>query len=150
MCQRSVLRGSPSFRLQLLSVPVMDNTAEVCSNKTYELNRYTPALPLEKMLWYRNHYLPNKKDWSRPEASPLFWEGDWTKLPPAIMVLGELDILRHEGEQFGAKLEEAGVMVDVHILKGQPHPFLAMDGVLKDGQQAITWFCEGMLKAMYR
>ncbi|KAM4062739.1 alpha/beta hydrolase fold domain-containing protein [Hirsutella rhossiliensis] len=150
MCQRAAARGgSPAFRLQLLSVPVMDNTADTSNNPSWAENQHAPALPAAKMLWYRHHYLPNRSDWPRPEASPLFWQGDWSGLPPAVIVLGECDVLRHEGEQFGEKLAKAGVQTQVHVLEGQPHPFLAMDGALEDGRRAITWFCEAMLTAMY-
>ncbi|KAF7562447.1 hypothetical protein G7046_g1677 [Stylonectria norvegica] len=149
VCQRSAARGSQAFALQLLSVPVTDNTADVSNNETYKENQHTPALPAEKMLWYRKHYLPNRNDWGHPESSPLLWEGAWSALPPAVIVLGELDVLRSEGEQFGKKLTDAGVRADVHIMDGQPHPFLAMDGVLEAGRLAITLFCEGMLNTMY-
>lgn len=149
MCQRAADRGAPCFSLQLLSVPVMDNTAEVTSNPSWNENQHSPALPAVKMLWYRHHYLPNPEDRSHPEASPLFWKGDWAKLPRACVVLGELDVLRSEGEQFAKKLEEAGVKADVHIMKGQPHPFIAMDAVLEAGSRAITLFCEALHKAFY-
>ncbi|KFA56374.1 hypothetical protein S40293_05026 [Stachybotrys chartarum IBT 40293] len=150
MCQRAVARGYPRFSLQLLSVPVMDNTADTTNNISWKENQSTPALPAPKMLWYRHHYLPNEQDWSHPEASPLFWEGDWAKLPPACMVLGELDVLRSEGEQFGEKLRLNGVEADVHIMKKQPHPFIAMDRVLDAGRLAITLFCDALYKAMHR
>lgn len=149
MCQRAVARGSPHFSLQLLSVPVMDNTATVDTNTSWRENQHAPALPAPKMLWYRYHYLPNEQDRGHPEASPLFWEGDWSKLPPACMVVGELDVLRSEGEQFAKKMEEGGVKADVHVMKGQPHPFLAMDAALEAGSRAITLFCEALHKAMY-
>lgn len=126
------------FAVQLLSVPVMDNTATVDTNESYRLCQHTPALPAPKMLWYRNHYLPNKSDWTDPEASPLFYEDDWTKLPPALIMVGELDVLRSEGEQYAEKLKRAGVEVDLQVMKGMPHPFLAMDGVLKEGKRSIT------------
>ncbi|KAK7404150.1 hypothetical protein QQX98_010054 [Neonectria punicea] len=149
MCQRAVDRGGPKFSLQLLSVPVMDNTANTTNNVSWKENQNSPALPAPKMLWYRNHYLPKEDDWSHPEASPLFWKGDWSKLPPACFVLGELDVLRSEGEQFAVKLEESGVATDVNIMKGQPHPFIAMDAVLEAGSRAITVFCDALHKAMY-
>ena len=150
MCQRAADRGSPKFLLQLLSVPVMDNTADPSNNVSWKENQYTPALPAAKMHWYRNHYLPNAADWEHPEASPLFWKGDWSKLPPACFVLGELDVLRSEGEQFARKLEENGVKADVNIMKGQPHPFIAMDGVLEAGSRAITIFSDALQKAVYK
>lgn len=149
MCQRTVARGGAKFSLQLLSVPVMDNTADPSNNLSYRENEFVPALPAEKMLWYRRHYLPNREDWAHPESSPLLWEGDWSKLPPAVMVLGGLDVLRTEGEQFAGKLQKAGVEAKVTIYKGMPHPFLAMDGALEVGRDSITRFCEGLLNAMY-
>lgn len=135
------------FLTQLLSVPVMDNTAMVENNWSYRMSEHTPALPAPKMLWYRNHYLPNQADWANPEASPLFYQDDWSKLPPALIMVGELDVLRAEGEQYADKLKKAGVEVDLQVMKGMPHPFLAMDGVLKEGKRSITLMVDGLKKA---
>ncbi|CBF74187.1 hypothetical protein AN8242.2 [Aspergillus nidulans FGSC A4] len=136
------------FLAQLLSVPVMDNTATVSNNESYRRYEFVPALPAAKMLWYRNHYLPNEKDWSHPEASPLFYTGDWSALPRALIMVGELDVLRSEGEQYAEKLKQAEVEVDLQVMKGMPHPFLAMDGVLKEGKRSITLMCD-LLKEVF-
>ncbi|KAI0890962.1 alpha/beta hydrolase fold-domain-containing protein [Annulohypoxylon nitens] len=149
MCQRAAALGSPKFSLQLLSVPVTDNTADTTNSVSWKENQHTPALPAPKMMWYRKHYLPNQSDWSHPEASPLLWQGDWSKLPRAVIVVGELDVLRDEGQQFGEKLRNVGVAADVHLMKGQPHPFIAMDGVLDAGRDAITYFCDALRETMY-
>ncbi|KAL2825920.1 Alpha/Beta hydrolase protein [Aspergillus cavernicola] len=137
-----------TFLAQLLSVPVMDNTAAVSNNDSYRLYEFTPALPAAKMLWYRNHYLPNEADWAHPEASPLFYTGDWSVLPRALVMVGELDVLRSEGEQYAEKLTQAGLEVDLQVMKGMPHPFLAMDGVLKEGKRSITLMCD-LLKEVF-
>ncbi|KAL4870218.1 hypothetical protein BDV12DRAFT_166410 [Aspergillus spectabilis] len=136
------------FLAQLLSVPVMDNTASVSNNDSYRSYEFVPALPALKMLWYRTHYLPNEEDWSHPEASPLFYIGNWSALPRALIMVGELDVLRKEGEQYGEKLKQAGVEVDLQVMKGMPHPFLAMDGVLKEGKRSITLMCD-LLKEVF-
>ncbi|KAK8135580.1 alpha/beta hydrolase fold-domain-containing protein [Apiospora sp. TS-2023a] len=149
ICQRAADRGGPKFSVQLLSVPVMDNSADETNNDSWKQNQFTPALPAKKMIWYRCHYLPNKEDWKHPEASPLFWKGDWSKLPPACFVLGELDVLRSEGEQFGKKLADAGVKADINIMRGQPHPFIAMDAALEAGSRSITLFCDALRGALY-
>lgn len=151
MCQRAVDRPELgiTFRAQLLSVPVTDNTATPETKLSWE-NEFVPALPPPKMMWYRHHYLPNEEDWAHPEASPLFWAGDWTKLPAAEVVLGELDVLRTEGEEFAAKLVAAGrAETRVTTMKGQPHPFIAMDGVLDCGKLAIALFVERLLTVFY-
>ncbi|KAK2750358.1 hypothetical protein FQN57_003838 [Myotisia sp. PD_48] len=152
MAHRNNQRSLPAFKLQLLNVPVMDNTADVTNNRSYRDYEHTPALPAAKMLWYRNHYLPNKEDWAKPESSPLFYPGEedpkssWNGLPYAVVVVGELDVLREEGEQYAAKLKKAGVEHELHVMPGQGHPFLAMDGVLEAGRQAITFMVEGCKK----
>ena len=135
------------FCTQLLSVPVTDNTATVENNESYRRYEHTPALPALKMIWYRNHYLPNEADHKHPEASPLFYTGDWSQLPPALVMVGELDVLRTEGEQYAEKLREAGVVVDLQVMKGMPHPFLAMDGVLSEGKRCVTLMCDALQKA---
>ncbi|KAI0123466.1 alpha/beta hydrolase fold-domain-containing protein [Xylariales sp. AK1849] len=149
ICQRMAVRDGPKPLLQLLSVPVMDNTADTTNNPSWSENEFVPALPAEKMLWYRKHYLPVEADRFASEASPLFWKNDWSKLPPAVILVGELDVLRHEGQQYGEKLRDAGVKADIHVMQGQPHPFIAMDGVLTAGQDAIRHFCDALDSAMY-
>jgi len=144
-----------NIAVQLLSVPVTDNTATVSNNPTYAAYEHTPALPAAKMLWYRRHYLPNPAEWSNPDASPLLYpdtaEGEddnnlikhWAQLPPALILAGELDVLRHEGEAYAARLRDAGVRdVELVVMEGMPHPFLAMDGVLEAGRRAISLMCE--------
>jgi acetyl esterase/lipase len=133
------------FTKQILIVPVMDNTATIDNNWSWRDFQHTPALPAAKMLWYRNHYLPDQKDWANPEASPLLYDHDnWSGLPSAVIIVGELDVLRAEGEQYAEKLRKAGVDVDLHVMQGMPHPFLAMDAVLEAGKRAITLLCEGV------
>ncbi|KAL4886318.1 Alpha/Beta hydrolase protein [Aspergillus karnatakaensis] len=149
MTQKALTLSPPvKFLAQLLSVPVMDNTAWVTNNDSYRSYEFAPALPALKMLWYRKHYLPNEQDWSHPEASPLFYTGDWSALPRALIMVGALDVLRKEGEQYGEKLEQAGVEVDLQVMKGMPHPFLAMDGVLSEGKRSITLMCD-LLKEVF-
>lgn len=148
MCQKSLEPSSPvKFIMQILMVPVTDNTATVQNNHSWASNEFVPALPAAKMLWYREHYLPNKADWANPEASPLLWEGEWKKLPEAEIVVGGLDVLREEGEKFGAKLADAGVDVHLHVMGGMPHPFLAMDGALRAGREAISVMVRGLQRA---
>ncbi|KAJ5670838.1 uncharacterized protein N7477_006201 [Penicillium maclennaniae] len=137
------------FRAQLLSVPVTDNTATVETNESYRRYEHTPALPAPKMIWYRDHYLPKAADRTNPEASPLFYSGDWSPLPPALIMVGELDVLRSEGEQYAHKLQKAGVKVDLQVMKGMPHPFLAMDGALSEGRRCITLMCDALQKAFW-
>ncbi|KAJ9149885.1 Triacylglycerol lipase [Pleurostoma richardsiae] len=145
---KALATSNVRFLAQLLIVPVTDNTASVETNKTYKDCEFTAALPAEKMLWYRRHYLPNEEDWANPEASPLLYPtANFSKLPPAVVIVGGLDVLREEGEQYAKKLRDAGVAAEVVVMEGMPHPFLAMDGVLEAGKRAIDILCDSLIKA---
>jgi triacylglycerol lipase len=49
--------------------------------------------------------------------------------------------------QYAKKLEANGVSVDLTVMKGMPHPFLAMDAVLEAGKRAISITCDGLNQA---
>lgn len=104
----------PPLIAQLLVVPVTDNTTSTTTNCTYKSAEVTAALPTAKILWYRRHYLPREADRADPEASPLLYPdgSNWA---------------RH-AKDYARKLEEAGVPVELKVIMGMPHPFLAMDG----------------------
>ncbi|EKD18946.1 alpha/beta hydrolase fold-3 domain-containing protein [Drepanopeziza brunnea f. sp. 'multigermtubi' MB_m1] len=133
ICHRALSAPSsvPKLRVKLLIVPVTDNTALPSNTPPWKENGFAPALPSLKILWYRNHYLPDEKTWPEPEASPLLYEGGW----------------KYEGEAYAEKLESAGVEVELKAMKGMPHPFFAMDGVLQQGRDAITYMVEALNRA---
>ncbi|RMZ89632.1 hypothetical protein DV736_g3137, partial [Chaetothyriales sp. CBS 134916] len=152
MTQRIVARPDINKRIhikiQLLGAPVMDNTATVATNPTYKSYEHTASLCAAKMLWYRSHYLPDPSLQFHPDVSPLLWPGDFGRLPPAVILVGEVDILRHEGQQYARKLRNAGVQTRLEVMKGMPHPFLAMDAVLDEGKRAISILCESLAQAI--
>lgn len=149
MCHKAVSAPTlvPKFVVQLLIVPVMDNTATVDNNVSWGENQFSPALPSEKMLWYRRHYLPDPKTWADPEASPLLYKDGWEAQPSALVVAGGLDVLRTEAELYAKKLQESNVKVDLQIWKGMPHPFLAMDAAIQQGRDTITKMVEALKAA---
>ncbi|EXJ84524.1 triacylglycerol lipase [Capronia epimyces CBS 606.96] len=150
IAQKAALRPQPgvSMRSQVLVVPITDNTATPYSSPTWKAFEFTAGLPAKKMLWYRHHYLPNQADRSHQEASPLMASDEvFKQLPPAKILVGELDVLRHEGEEYGRKLKANGVPASVTVMEGMPHPFLAMDAVLEAGKKAITIMCDQLVRA---
>ena len=99
------------------------------------------------MLFFRHHYLPNQADWSHREASPLLASNEiFAQLPPARIVVAELDILRHDGEEYARKLKANGVPVELTVMERMPHSFPAMDGVLEAGKKAITIMCDELVR----
>ncbi|OQU94331.1 hypothetical protein CLAIMM_00694 [Cladophialophora immunda] len=145
VAQKAALRPPPgvSIRAQVLVVPVTDNTATPHSSPSWKAFEFTAHLPAKKMLWYRRHYLPDPADWAHREASPLLApDAVFARLAPAHILVGELDVLRHDGEEYARRLRANGVAATVTVMQGMPHPFLAMDAVLEAGRTAITDICD--------
>ncbi|OAA70699.1 Alpha/beta hydrolase fold-3 [Cordyceps fumosorosea ARSEF 2679] len=142
--------STPRVAAQLLNIPVTDNTRTPASCACWRDLQHSPALSADMMLWFRAGYLPRAGDAENPEASPLLWRGDWAALPPAVVVVAGLDVLRDEGEAFGERLRRAGVRARVVTFPDQPHIFPAMSGVLEDGRRAITVMCEGLREVFYQ
>ncbi|KAF8965781.1 alpha/beta hydrolase fold-domain-containing protein [Flammula alnicola] len=89
---------------QLLVVPVTDNTASIST--LWAENALTPWLSPERMMWFRNNYLPNKEDWAKWDASPIFAPDEMVaQLPTAWVGVAELDILKEEGVQYAEKMK---------------------------------------------
>lgn len=143
------LRAWSGFRFQLLVVPVTDNTLDQDSSPTYKSYEYTPALPVAKMLWYRNHYLQKKEDRFLVEASPLRATAETlSQLPPALVVVAGLDILRWEGEEYAKQLARNDVVVETVVIEAVPHPFIVMDGVLRKARDGVALLCEKLISAL--
>lgn len=119
----------PKILLQLLIVPVTDNTADV--NTLWKSNEHAPWLTPQRMLWFRNNYLPDAEAAKQWEASPAFAPKELLrKTPKAWIAAAELDILKDEAVEYGELLRREGVEADVQIYRGAPHPFMAMAGTL--------------------
>ena len=145
---RSDLTQKLVLKKQLLVVPVLDNTATPETSPTWKEFEFTAALPAEKLMWYRRHYLPDQSTHIDPQASPLLFPAeDFGRLPPAVILVAELDVVRHEGEEYARKLKEAGVDVRLDVCRGMPHPFISHDAVLDEGKRAITILCQSLSQA---
>ncbi|KAF9462198.1 Alpha/Beta hydrolase protein [Collybia nuda] len=119
---------------QLLLLPITDNTASV--ETRWKATKNSPWLTPERMLWYRTMYLPNKRDWTAWEASPILAPKDLLKkAPPTWIAVGGADILRDEGIAYGQLLRNEGVSVEMQIYKGAPHAVFTMDGVMELGRE---------------
>ncbi|KAG8751134.1 hypothetical protein FRC11_009670, partial [Ceratobasidium sp. 423] len=124
VAQRASL-ASPRIPLvyQALITPVID-----ASFSADDRSRWTPSmiehednwdLGVLEMLWFRDLYLPNVHDRTKPEASPCYQENKsaFEGMPPTWISVAEVDTLRSEGEMYAEKLRAYGVPVTLKTLK---------------------------------
>jgi acetyl esterase len=59
-------------------------------------------------------------------------------LPPVMVLLAELDVLRSEGEALVAKLRASGVAVETETFAGTVHGFLRATGAVRKARDAVA------------
>jgi hypothetical protein len=137
VCQIAHERGDALPLMQLLVYPVVDHDFDTPSMREFT-HRYGQTIPLtrEGMQWFWNQYFADVSRRHDPHASPLR-APDLGGLPPALIVLAEVDPLRSEGERYAERLREAGVHVDVHDYAGVTHEFFGMTAYLDRAREAM-------------
>jgi acetyl esterase/lipase len=133
-------RGGPAISQQVLIYPAVDMTKEAPATAT------TPFLTAPEMRAYRQHYLADA-DPSDTRLSPLLAE-DHSKLPPALILVGEHDPLRDDGVRYAAALRAAGVPVRLTEYVGMPHGFLNFPGLCRWAPQALAEICAELKAAL--
>ncbi len=132
VAQMARYQGGPNLALQLLNYPATDFTFD---GPSIHENGQDYFLTIDDMNWFMNHYLNNDADKKDPQASPL-QSANLRGLPPALVITGEYDPLRDEGETYGKRLKEAGVPVTISRYNGVIHGFLSLEPFTDKGKQA--------------
>jgi len=127
-------RGAPTFVHQLLIYPVTNYAFDTPS---YRENADGYLLTKEGMTWFWGHYLKTDEDGQNAYASPLRAR-DCRRVPPAFVITAEFDPLRDEGEAYAARLQEAGVPVEVKRYNGMIHGFFSLGHIMAQGKQAVA------------
>lgn len=109
--------------LQVLGVPSLDVVEDV-SAKSSPL--VAPMVSPALLRLVRKTYFRDRSARSDPYASPLL-APDLTGLPPAVVITGELDVLRAEGDAYARRLTDAGVEVVHQVVPSADHYFLDGD-----------------------
>ncbi|WP_037319031.1 alpha/beta hydrolase [Amycolatopsis orientalis] len=118
-------RGDVTFRQQVLFYPVTDANFETESYRQFAEGYF---LALEGMKWFWDQYTTDPAQRAESTASPLRASLDeLSGLPPALVITGEADVLRDEGEAYAAKLRQAGVPVTAVRYQGIVHDFVMLN-----------------------
>ena len=79
-------------------------------------------------MWFWDQYTTSEKDRNEITASPLRASLEQLRgLPDAMVLTGEADVLRDEGEAYAVKLREAGVDVTAARMEGIIHDFVMLN-----------------------
>jgi acetyl esterase len=125
VCRLARDEGGPLPVFQALIYPVIDFSAK---RRSHELFGEGFFLTSEEMDWYRERYLVSEQDRTDPRASPIL-AADLFGLPPAFVVTAGFDPLRDEGEDYAARLREAGVDVTLRRESDLVHGFISAVGL---------------------
>lgn len=94
-----------------------------------------PMLSGESLEKMAAHYL-GKRDRRAPLASPLF--GDLAALPPMLIQVGSLEVLKSDSERLADKIRGAGGEVILEVWPGMFHVFQVFAARVPEGKQAIA------------
>ena len=120
-------RKGPFIHKQLLYYPVTNACFDTGSYRQFAVDYY---LYRAGMMWFWNQYAPCERDRACITASPLRASIDQLRgLPDTMLLNGQADVLRDEGEAFGEKLRCAGVEVTAMRFQGIIHDFVMLNSL---------------------
>ncbi|HVV09915.1 alpha/beta hydrolase [Amycolatopsis sp.] len=131
-------RGDVHFAQQVLFYPVTDANFDTGSYEEFADGYF---LSRTGMKWFWDQYTTDEKQRAEITASPLRASlEELAGLPPALVITGEADVLRDEGEAYAAKLRQAGVAVTAVRYQGIIHDFVMLNALREThaAEAAIT------------
>lgn len=127
MVNMSLMRQGPDIHRLLLYYPVTDACFHTPSYRQFAAGYY---LYREGMKWFWRQYTTSMEERNQITASPLrAGIGCFKRFPRTMIINGQADVLRSEGEAFGEKLRCAGVDVTAVRLQGMIHDFVMLNAL---------------------
>jgi len=139
--------GKPGLCFQLLIYPVADYR---CASASYE--QYATGygvLEAQTMHWFRNHYLNDPGEALEWRASPLV-AADLGRLPPALVITAECDVLHDEGVAYARALAAQGNVVDHIEASGMIHGFFGLAPMISGAVVAQSQAVQALRAAFER
>ncbi|ALV31659.1 alpha/beta hydrolase [Streptomyces sp. CdTB01] len=120
-------RGDVPLVQQVLFYPVTDASFDTASYHQFATGYF---LRRDGMQWFWDQYTTDAAERAQITASPLRASTEQlTGLPPALVITGEADVLRDEGEAYANKLRTAGVPVTAVRYQGIIHDFVMLNAL---------------------
>ncbi|MFJ2190017.1 alpha/beta hydrolase [Kitasatospora sp. NPDC087861] len=142
-------RGDVSLRHQVLFYPVTDAAFDTNSYHQFATGYF---LRRDGMEWFWDQYTTDPAQRVEITASPLRATTEQLAgLPAALVITGEADVLRDEGEAYANKLRAAGVPVTAVRYQGIIHDFVMLNALREThaAQAAITLAIETLREALH-
>jgi len=141
-------RSDVAFTAQVLFYPVTDANFDTPSYHQFATGYF---LRRDGMQWFWDQYTTDASERAQITASPLRATTEQlTGLPPALVITGEADVLRDEGEAYANKLRAAGVPVTAVRYQGIIHDFVMLNALREThaAQSAIDLATATLRKAL--
>jgi acetyl esterase len=141
--------GGPSFAHQVLFYPVTDANFDTESYRQFATGYF---LSRDAMKWFWDQYATDPAQRAEITASPLrATPKQLSGLPPALVITGEADVLRDEGEAYANKLRDAGVPVTAVRFQGIIHDFVMLHALAHThaAEGAILLATETLKRALH-
>jgi acetyl esterase len=120
-------RSGPKLAAQVLFYPVTDASFETDSYHQFAEGYF---LRRDAMQWFWDQYTTDERQRADILASPLRATPEQLSgLPQALVITGEADVLRDEGEAYARKLRSAGVDVTAVRYEGIIHDFVMLNAL---------------------
>ncbi|MCW2797606.1 alpha/beta hydrolase [Nocardioides sp.] len=143
-------RGGVNFAAQVLFYPVTNANFDTGSYLQFQEGYF---LRRDNMMWFWDQYAPDPAQRDAITVAPLKATlDDLADLPPALIINGEADVLRDEGEAYGDQLRAAGVPVTAARYAGMIHDFVMLDTLrtTNAAEAAIAQACAFISSAVWR
>lgn len=127
VCLLAARRGGPQIATQVLIYPTTGSDFNSPSFQEFATGYF---LTRETSQWFWQQYTGGRSIEHEATACPLQATIEELKaMPPALVITGECDVLRDEGEAYARKLTQAGVAVIATRYLGAIHGFLGINAI---------------------
>jgi acetyl esterase len=142
-------RGGPALAAQVLFYPATNADFNTDSYGQFATGYW---LRRDTMQWFWDQYVADDALRTEVTASPLRAAlSELARLPPALVITAEADVLRDEGEAYARKLADAGVDVTTRRYRGVVHDFVLLNQLRQTAgaeaaiSEAVTYLAAALM-----